>query len=601
MSERRFTRSAARAVEEQTISVKREQQTSTRQAQQRAVRQTSEPISVIHIDVDELVSERPQLPTASVAATPPAAAPTAADELPALEQSDERKEGAEQQEEAQLQAKLKELALSFTLPPLELPTSTAAPHTPPPPDGDDKRVKKQEDEETKEGSSSTATAVRVKREIHAKVERKEKEEKEELRDELKEERGEDVREEQKAADDDSDDEPIAMRIPRRARAARARAAAAPLGRSRRVRRDGLAAQPDDSSSSSASDSDFEVKTDDDDDNGDEGDDDDSDDDDEDAGDELDYIEDEAVGANGDGADPLQAGVGPPVHRPPDEVELLLASTSPATFIGPFLHFAPTSDPPVTERYLLTLALSSRARCRRCREFIIAGYPRIGQHARLSSHLITRWYHPSCWTLTVVDDGRARIGGKLGALITAEERERVRRLEGRLAGLHDYEQLIETLNDKERAGWRRSLELLEKRKRDIEEWKEGGGVKRPRGSRKGRRRKANTKKKATAGNKTSMRKRKETPPGGSDGEWAEPRTEPKVKAERRVKREGGVKREKEGAVKREPRVKTERQTTVKQEGARVKRERVEAEEEKKEEDREERKEEGKRSKRKVKRE
>lgn len=599
MSERRFTRSAARAVEEQTITVKREQQSAARQAQQRAARQTSDVVSTfIHIDVDEESAEQPS--TAAAAAQQDAtlmaalssgvAALAAHDDLPALEEHDEQIRSAIEAA-GQLQAQLRQTAasLALSLPLLEMPPLQAVTSRPPqpPPRPTDNSVKREEswEEERKELSTQT---VSVKAEVKAKVEKREKEEKYEV-DAL----SGMVVEEEESKEADSDDEPIAVRLSRRPR----RGPPAVVGRVQRARRDRRAV-PDEESSSSDSDSDFEEE-----DSGDEGagggddSDDEGDEDEEDDGDELDGDEDDVISRGG--LDPLSTNDDPSMPLPPDETDLLLSSTSPATFIAPFLNFTPSSVPPLTDRYCLTLALSSRSRCRRCRENIIAGYPRIGQQARLCSHLITRWYHPSCWTLTAIDGGRQRVGGRLGALITEEEKERVGQLEGRLERLDEYEALLGRLNDKERASWKKSLDALEKRKKNIEEWRESGGVRRQRK----KKRKTKTKQRTKKAGKAGKGKKRTAETDSGDEEWEQPEerkeeVEPtRVKRERAVKSEAGVKRE--GGVKREPQVKKEKQAMVKVEG-RVKRERGEDDEKQVDED-EENEAPKKRNKRRVKKE
>ena len=590
MSVRRFTRQAARAVEEQTISVKREQQSHARQTQQRAARQTNDTISLIHIDVDP--EESPVL--------------TATADLPPLEEQEERKENVAEEEE-RLQAILKQISVSFPLPPLEMPALLPSP-PPPPPQQPNEWVKKEESKEGgEEQKEHTARSVSVKTEVQAKVEKKEKEEQYDVEAALS--MDVDV-EERKEGERDSDDEPIAMRLTRRLSVAPV--VAAMPGRSRRVRRDRRAVQYDDSSSSD-SDSDFEDEVDGEDgaDDGEDDSDDDGDGDDEqeDDVDELDGDEAETISLSSGDIDRPPADDAPPLPLPPDETDLLLSSTSPSTFIAPFLHFAPPSVPPVTDRYCLTLALSSRSRCRRCREFIIAGYPRIGQQARLRTHLVTRWYHPSCWTLTAVDDGRQRVGGKLGALITDEERERVRQLEGRLERLDEYEALIAQLNEKERVSWKKSLVLLEKKKADIVEWKASGGVRRRRASTRSRTRKR--RKRRTGKAKKAGKRKGGAESADEDEEWVpadeeqdeRPLEEQKDEGRTRVKRERGVKREasvkRENGVKREPQVKEEKQVRVKVE-RRVKRERVENDDEKVDEN-EQKEKQAKRSKRAVKRE
>ena len=598
MSERRFTRSAARAVEDQSISVKREQRNSVRQAQQRAVRQSSDSVSIIHIDVDERSREQ-QPAQADRAAESAVAAWPSTDDLPPLEGAEERKEDTREDDE-RLRAKLKEMSASHALPPpLELPTQQPHPPlllrplTPPQPHDEDKPIKKSEEREAAdEEKEHSAQPHSVKRELTAKVEKKEAEEAQAVAS-LSNGVGAVERKE-----GDSDDEPIAMRV---TRMRHSQAGAAASVAARRVRRSRRAVQYDDSSSSD-SDSDFEDEDDDMNDEADGSDDDDDGADSEDDGDEGDGDEDEVISLSSGGLDPLAADEGSTAPGPPDETDLLLSSTSPATFIAPFLDFAPPTAPPLTERYCLTLALSSRSRCRRCRENIVAGYPRIGQQARLRTHLITRWYHPSCWTLTAVDDGRGSVGGRMGALITEDERDRVRRMEGRLERLGEYQAMLARLNNKETASWKKSLELLEQRKRNIEQWRESGGVRMRRSS---RRTKRKVKGKAKRG-RTAKRKKAAVEAADEDEEWVDEQHEerkeeveqrPRVKSERAVKREATVKRE--NGVKREPRVKAEKAPSVTVEG-RVKRERLD-EEEKADEDEQKAEDQGNRTKRKVKRE
>ena len=608
MSERRFTRSAARAVEENLITVKREQQLSARQAQQRVARQTTGIETSIHIDLaEEEKVERVQHTVTHE--TVEAAARPAVDDLPALEDGDERKESIADEEE-RLRAKLKDMAASFTLPPLELPPlhlALSLPPPPPPPHGHEQHVKKEEEKE--EQKQHTTQLVSVKREVVVKVDKKEKKEEKEVDAVMSME----VEVEEKKAGD-SDDEPIAVRLSRRVRAVNTVPRAVPA-RARRARR-ARAAVPNDESSSSDSDSNDDESGDDgdgdgedggEDEDGDEDDEDDENDDDDDGadGDMLAADDDDVISLSSGGIDDsLPASEEATPAMPTDETDLLLSSTSPATFIAPFLDFSPSTPPSLTDRYHLTLALSSRSRCRRCRENIIAGYPRIGQQARLCTHLITRWFHPSCWSLTATDSGRQRVGGRLGELVTAEERERVRQLEGRLERLDEYEALLARLNTKEATSWKKTLAALEKRQRDIAEWRASGASSRPRRTKKKRKAKTKGKKKAT---KVGKRKRKGVEEEAEDEEWTEPVEEEQKEdgGGSRVKRERGVKREasgvkREGGVKREPRVKDE-EVDVKREG-RVKRERGEGEEKKVDvhEEKDE-VEQGKRPKRAVKRE
>lgn len=70
----------------------------------------------------------------------------------------------------------------------------------------------------------------------------------------------------------------------------------------------------------------------------------------------------------------------------------------STFISSFDISESLGTLSFENRVILTTSLSNRSHCRGCKELIYKGYPRVGYHARQRCHMITKWYHPSCFLL-----------------------------------------------------------------------------------------------------------------------------------------------------------------------------------------------------------
>ena len=558
MPEQRQTRAQARAAEELSFQVKREEQQSVRQAQQRAsARQRREAADVSRLLDIRDTDINTAIDTAAAAIATVISDAALADELPPLEEAKDREEGGL----TALTMTTETLTAAMTVEPiLSMPSLDA----PAPLDAGVKQEKRELQAAAKDeadgGVSEQQGAVSGDGGVKA-------------------EGGAQKEEEQKQGESAAGGR---YSLRRRQPAVSAQS-------QRRSRRARTAAQPqreddsDEESEFAASGGD-----DSDDDDGDyeddEGDDDDEDDSeyDDDAGDSRDAaivigseLDDEQLSEDVSLMQ-LQSASSPPVALSNAEADLLFSSTDPAAFIAPFLSFSPPASLSYDSRYCLTLAVSSRSRCRQCRELIHTGYPRIGQHARIRCHLITRWYHPSCAVLAFAPT--------LGSLDRQRREEMVDGRQGRLDSVGQYEELLQLLNVKDAKRWKTTMESLQRRRQEIEDWHRGGGVKEERKPRRRKRRK-NKKRKTKSRSEEEEEEQKEAEePQEEEQKVAR---EPAVKAEARVKREqrGAVAVKREGQTKQEDGVKTER-------GVRVKRERPTAvkKEEKKEEEEEEKEEE-----------